>query len=604
MERTRSVGFTLLAGLLVALALLVAPQLVPGAAPQAQAATSSVKVTPVTKKAGNYSFTASQKAVDNTTVTVSLKKAKALKKAKVKKVKVTASLYYGKKAMATKTAVKSIAAVTKAGGKIFCKLPAYGTYSVSVKYYGKKGKPKKLVKTVTAKSVGVAASQYNIAVLNGTMAPLTFAMSCFDDRDILKSSSGKTIPTYVVVSRPGSIDWNQLPAGMKSCPLAAGPAKGTYGQRVTAMKAYVSSLHKANKKSKFNLYIADNGLGNVYRVMYANGVGDNILNVHMLTDGSGTAAWYNSVYNVDDPWSVNRSMISELARLQARATAGKMLNYSSLKYATYSGKGSLALSKYTYAAYCGHDNYDWLITYDGGFSISDATFLAQTKKAYEKVALATDLNTIKAKGNSDKLKRFFKMDSQLFASAQKAGKKPLVIMGARVTAEKNFEPFAKFLKKYYGDGYAYYYKGHPATPTSQYPEKAAQLKELGITDIDSSIPAELLIFYYPEMYVSGLSNSTLNSSYKAGHTLAYLNTRLSGKSNITSGDLFQVFFTKIDSSYEQAITGLVADDPDFAHSYLAELNDGTGAIMIYNDETDTLTKYSYNADTKQYTLAS
>ena len=605
MEKTKGIRVAALAAALVAVMLLMVPQLVRGSIPQAEAATaSSVKVMPVTKQAGKYSVKATQKAIDSTTLSVSLKQAKALKKAKVSKVKVTATLFYGKKALVVKSTTKTLKSLSKTGNRITCKLPVYGSYRVSVKYYGAKGKPKKLVKTVTLKNVGIAASQYSIAVLNGTMAPLAFAMSCFDDRNILKNNNGKTIPTYVTVSRPKSIDWKSLPSGMKSCPFASGPAKGSYGQRVTAMKAYVGNLHKANKNSKFNLYIADNGLGNVYRVMYANGVDDDILKVHMLTDGSGTAYWYNSVYNVDDPWSVNRSMVSELARLQSRAATGKSIDYRTMKYVTYNGKGSLALSKYTYAAYCGHDNYDWLITYDGGFKISDPTFLARTKKAYEKVTLASDLDAIKAKGNSEKLKAFFKMDGQMFAGAEKAGKKPLVIMGTRVSSEENFEPFAKFLKKYYGNAYQYYYKGHPATPTSEYPEKAAQLKKLGIADIDSSIPAELLVFYYPEMYVAGLSNSTLNSSYQAGHTLAYLNVRLSNQSKITNGNLFQIFFTKIDSGYEDAIKSLVKDDSSLEHSYLAELNDGTGTIAIFNDKTDNITTYSYDKNSKQYSKVS
>lgn len=57
---------------------------------------------PVTKQVGKYSVKATQKAIDSTTLSVSLKQAKALKKAKVSKVKVTATLFYGKKALVVK----------------------------------------------------------------------------------------------------------------------------------------------------------------------------------------------------------------------------------------------------------------------------------------------------------------------------------------------------------------------------------------------------------------------------------------------------------------------------------------------------------------------
>ena len=48
----------------------------------------------------------------------------------------------------------------------------------------------------------------------------------------------------------------------------------------------------------------------------------------------------------------------------------------------------------------------------------------------------------------------------------------------------------------------------------------AQLDKLGIRDVESSIAAELILFFYPDVYVSGMSNSTLNGSYTAGHTCA------------------------------------------------------------------------------------
>ena len=55
---------------------------------------------------------------------------------------------------------------------------------------------------------------------------------------------------------------------------------------------------------------------------------------------------------------------------------------------------------------------------------------------------------------------------------------------------------------YYGNEYAYY-KGHPNTPTGLWPSKQDQLRSLGITDIDSSVAAELILFFNPEVAPSG-----------------------------------------------------------------------------------------------------
>lgn len=51
---------------------------------------------------------------------------------------------------------------------------------------------------------------------------------------------------------------------------------------------------------------------------------------------------------------------------------------------------------------------------------------------------------------------------------------------------------------YYGDSFQYYYRGHSGTPTVLYPDKAEQLQKLEMTDVNSSISAELSLFFFPE----------------------------------------------------------------------------------------------------------
>lgn len=114
MEKTKGIRVAALAAALVAVMLLMVPQLIRGSIPQAEAATaSSVKVMPVTKQVGKYSVKATQKAIDSTTLSVSLKQAKALKKAKVSKVKVIATLFYGKKALVVKSTTKMLKSLSK-----------------------------------------------------------------------------------------------------------------------------------------------------------------------------------------------------------------------------------------------------------------------------------------------------------------------------------------------------------------------------------------------------------------------------------------------------------------------------------------------------------
>jgi hypothetical protein len=552
------------------------------------ASAASVKAVKVTKQSGKYSVTIAQTEVGKTSAAIQVGKKKALKKLGVATVKVSTGMAYGKKqALQSSKTIKVSKLSSKKNSKTKYTFPALGSYTAKVTYCNKNGK---VLKKLTVKKVGVAAEEYNIAVFNGTMPSLIFTMSMFDETDLTK---GGTVPTYIIMSRPDAYDWDALPKNVYSVPLINNAKSGKYATRRAAMRAYVKSLHAASSSSKYNFYCADNGIKNIFDTMYQNGIDDDHLTVHMLTDGSGSAEWFKDIYNTGDanPYTVNKKMAGEWRIAQKAALAGDDPKLSSLKYVVNDGKGSLSLSKYAYAALSCHDNYDWWITYAGNFASSDASFVAAAKAQMNTFSISNDLTIIEKKGNSAAFKQLYHLSDTMFAKAIKEHKKPMVIMGTRVTSEKNFEPFVKFLKKYYGDEYEYYYKGHPGTPTKYYPDKEKQLEELGVTDIDSSIAAELIIFYNPDIYVSGLSNSTLNSSYQKGHTLAYLGTRLADKDRITSGDLFHVFFTKIDSSYEDGIKSLVKDDPELNYSYLAELNDGSGTVLIYDANADTITKF-------------
>ena len=122
-----------------------------------------------------------------------------------------------------------------------------------------------------------------------------------------------------------------------------------------------------------------------------------------------------------------------------------------------------------------------------------------------------------------------------------------------------------------------------------YPEKQQQLKNAGVHDVDSSIPAELILYFYPDVYCSGMSSSTLNYSYRDGRTCAYLGARKDaalkkneeGATAIIGAEKFQMFFTKIDSTYD----GELEYNKDHK-CYLVEFNGNDKydyAIYDYND---------------------
>ena len=564
---------------------------------EVHAASAAVKVKPVTAKSGSYRVKISQKKVNYKDGTATIYGYKTLKKKNIRKISVTAYMYAGKSVMQKKTKTVRLSGLHASKNKVNFKFPAFGKYTVKVRYYGAGKSPRK---TLTLKKVGVVAEEYNIAALNGTFGPLLFTMNLWNDGVLTNKTTGQPIPTVVALSRADAYNWSKLPKNVYSNPLSKTPKSYSFTTKVLRMQAYVKDLHSMNRNSKFHVYLADNCIKRVFDLMYANKIKDDHFDLTLLSDGTASYYFFNKVYNVKDsnPYDALKSMKAEWKTTKNAFLYGHGLNTNALDYSI--GGKNLCMSKYTYAAVASQPNYKWWVTRTNGtFQSTDAAFLKEATDKMTLVGINSMLTDIQKKGDSaiKSFKALYHFSDTMFADAAKAKKKVMILMGTRVNSEPYFEEFSKYVMKEYGSGYMYYYKGHPATPTKLYPEKQAQLDKLGIRDVESSIAAELILFFYPNVYVSGMSNSTLNGSYTAGHTCAYLGTRLAGKDTINRGELFQEFFTKITGDYEDSIKALCKNDPSLEHSYLVEYNTKDGDhIAIYDSKANTLTKYIKKGD--------
>lgn len=575
----------MLSGLLVAA--LMVTMLTVNLPETVNAATSSngrVTTKSVNVKSKNYSLSVKQQDVNKRKVTLKFSKIKQLKKAKISKVKVQAYMTYNEKDIAVYSKTIKLSNISSKTGKTSVKLPYFGKYKMKVTYYNKKGKK---VKSVTAKKVGVVAEEYNIALINGTFGNLFFTLSLWD---INKGEDGNIIPTIVSLNRQDAYDWNKLPSDVYKNPMEDSLKQGQMAKKQKAMTAYVNDLYSLNKNSKFHLYLADNYIKGILETMCKNKIKDTSYNVILLSDGSGTYAWFNSMFGDSNAQSVYDDAVADWNSMKKKYLQGKTVDCEKAKYAI-SGS-TLSLSKYTYPVVASSDNVEWWVARKNGtFSSKDSEFLSKALESMTEKSLSEMLTNLQSKGDATvaKFKALYHFSNQMFAEAVKNNKKVMILMGSRITSETNFEEFASYVMKYYGSEYEYYYKGHPATPTKLYPEKQKQLDELGIHDVESSIAAELILFFYPDVYCSGMSNSTLNYSYKEGKVGGYLGVRLANKTTITGGELFQFFFTQIDSSYETTITSLC----DMSHkNYLVEFSNNAKAdISIYDYTTKTEKSY-------------
>lgn len=541
----------------------------------------------VSKKAGRYSVKIKQAKVNKTGVNITLPKLKTLKKHNVKKVKAKLYMYYGKKVVRTKSKTVLLKKINMQTKIFSMKAPAYGKYKAIIYYYNKKGKR---VKSVTLKNVGVVASEYNIAVLSGTMGPLMFSMRMMQD------AQKNEIPTIISFTRPASYDWKALPAYASINPMLKSSKDCSFSKIFPAAKSYVADLHKMNKNSKFHFHFTDFSVKAILDIADANKLPENIYDVSLYTDGSGTYEYFNYAFNKDEPDASYAKMASQWNSIRKAAKAGKKYNSGKLVFAKSDGINGL--KSYPLVAAKESNNITWYVstnntTLGSGPYVSTQSFLNEAKPYMTVMDIKTELENMKNVGIDGQFKKLYHLRDQLFADAN--GKPIMILMGTRVYNENNFKEFGAFVKAYYGSEYAYYYKGHPMTPTKFYPDKIAELKALKITDIDATIPAELILFFFPDVNVSGLSNSTLNQSYKEGNTKIYFGTRLKDKGKITGGDLFEGFFTKVTSTFEENLVAKCKEtDPNLENSYLFEFaTPGDYEIAIYNASTGSIMYYTW-----------
>ena len=151
---------------------------------------------------------------------------------------------------------------------------------------------------------------------------------------------------------------------------------------------------------------------------------------------------------------------------------------------------------------------------NGTFQIPNEDLLAQTVGLCTVKGVADMLADLIDLDQEKSLKELYRFDQDMFTDSREAGKPVMLFLGTHVPSEQHFTDYASLMMDYYGDSFQYYYKGHPGTPTALYPDKQKQLQTLGMADIDSSIPAELILFFFPDIYLCGYDSSTYLSVEK------------------------------------------------------------------------------------------
>lgn len=411
-------------------------------------------------------------------------------------IEVTATMNYNGKTTQQVKKEKQIKDIDKNGFEL--DLEYYGRFQVIIKY-----KKNGNIVGITQQEQGIVASEYNLAPLSATFPVVYFSLSIWDIN--ISAETGKKIPTIVMLDRPSAYNWDNLPADVYGMPfLTKAEMKKT--SNFTSYIYYVKDLYELNPNSKFNLYINDITCSYIHDIIYGNRIPEGQYTITMLSDGSATFNIMNSTYNVSNPEKKHEELIKTWNTAKAAAYKNGQKD---------PGWGWHTHWDCMYAVLASEPNTKWWVARNNLFTSGDNNVFAE--KIKEDVIVKnvnTLLNNLSSKGETTvtEFKNLYNFNDGYFNEAQEQGKKSMMILGTYVYNEKNFSDYARLTQLYYGDEYLYYYKGHPNTPTGLYPEKQVELEGLGIGDIDSNVAAELILFFNPEIRLSGYGTSTFNTA--------------------------------------------------------------------------------------------
>lgn len=522
-----------------------------------------------------------QQSGETTTVNISPESVKQIVQQNLaESLSVTATMQYNGKVTRTVTKEKTISEISASGFQM--DFQTYGKFKVTATF-------KKNGTTVgtNSQTVGVSASEYNLAPISATAPVTLFSLSLWD---IKQKNDGGMLPTIVMLARPLAYDWDALPAGVYAMPyLTQQEIKTTYSY--DAFAAYMKDLFEISPKAKFNLYINDIDCDLVHQMIYANRIPEGQYTFTLMSDGSATYSFFNDAYASASPEGKNKEMM---------AAWNDAKTYAYQNGTAKSGWSHHKHMDYFYAALSCETNAQWWVARTDLFTSGDGNVFANTAagKATRK-NISSMLTDLQNKGDQtvQEFKALYNFNDGYFEKAEAEGKQAMMILGTYVENEKSFEDYARLTKLYYGDEYVYYYKGHPKTPTGMYPSKQAQLKNTDIIDVDSSIAAELILFFNPTIRLSGYGTSTFNS---ASAEMACGLYEMKKENALTAGG--GVDYSGIDwfaSPLSGADPVIAALGEKNSTSYLLEFSDevlenGEYDFAIYNATKNILTYYKEN----------
>ena len=381
----------------------------------------------------------------------------------------------------------------------------YGKQTVNVTTYNAQDKYE-VTKTKTVEC-NLWTDKYVIAPIPATMAVTMFTL------DLETITDNYQTPTFVWFKRSGVWNYNEMPNNVQLIPvLATDDFEHEKHESIIYEKVsrWVGELYEINPNSKFDFYINDIYGYGWMEATYGNNIPIENYHVTLLSDGLGSFGHFNINFDNENA----EARYAEMKQLYDEVKQGLKTDIDYIR----KRPEILAtrLRQHAYLMVKEEPNVEWWLT---RVSKTMANNNAEVYEDLNNLVTAgkirvVNFNNILATYNEqekEELKNLFNFNSDVFESAVEQNKKVMIFLGTWDKDETYFTEYMEILSHIYGEEFVIYYKGHPYSPTTTIEGKMEKLESMGLVDINSTIPAELLFFFNPEAYASGYTSSTFLS---------------------------------------------------------------------------------------------
>lgn len=316
--------------------------------------------------------------------------------------------------------------------------------------------------------------------------------------------------------------------------------------------------------------------------------------VTLLSDGTASFNYFNKHFNNADD-SVNEA---EYAAMKIKYDKVKEQIADKGNYKAGSSKYAIStdtIREYAYVMAKEEANVTWWLTRTNGtMATANATMYSElsSNARIQVKDLKTLLTALDATQQAN-LKSLYNFSDSTFEKAEAEGKEVMVILGTWDTNEYHFIDYVNAVKAYYGNDYVYYYKGHPKNPPQTIAGKMEKLAALGLIDVDATIPAELIMFFKPDVFVSGYASTTFVSvtDEKSCGLFNITKAAAAADSSISAYDENMDFFISTIDHSNTTYSSIVPNTSDTFYLIEAADSNTDFAVAIFNATQKTIKYY-------------